>query len=69
MSPREREVVELLVEHGCSTKVGEILGISRKTVSTYLERIREALYIDNNILLALSYERWKRQNDTSGTPG
>lgn len=51
LSPREREVLQLLAE-GCSTaEIAEILPLSAKTVESYRSRIMEKLDLKNLVAL------------------
>ena len=43
LSPREREVLQLVVEGRSSTEIAEILSLSPKTVETYRSRLMEKL--------------------------
>ncbi len=45
LSPREREVLQLVVEGKSSVEIAEILFLSPKTVETYRSRIMEKLGI------------------------
>ena len=47
LSPREREVLQLLVENGSTTETAAALGLSPKTVETHRRRIKEKLGIDH----------------------
>ncbi|MBP7692785.1 MAG: response regulator transcription factor [Anaerolineales bacterium] len=47
LTPREREVLQLVVEGKSSVEVGEVLSLSPKTVETYRSRLMEKLGIDN----------------------
>lgn len=46
LSPREREVLDLLIDGLSSREIGEELGISKKTVEVHRCRVREKLGID-----------------------
>lgn len=43
LSPREREILQLVVEGKTSAAIGEILFISAKTVDSYRSRLMEKL--------------------------
>jgi DNA-binding NarL/FixJ family response regulator len=47
LSPREREVMQLLVEGRSGKEIAEALDISPKTVDTYRSRLMEKLGVDN----------------------
>jgi DNA-binding NarL/FixJ family response regulator len=47
LSPREREILQLVVEGKTSAKIGEILYLSPKTVETYRSRLMEKLGVKN----------------------
>ncbi len=47
LTPREREVLQLVVEGYSTTKIAEILPLSPKTVETYRSRIMEKLGLKN----------------------
>lgn len=47
LSPREREVLQLVVEGKSSAEIGGILSLSLKTVETYRSRVMDKLGIDN----------------------
>ena len=43
LTPREREVLQLVVEGKSSAEIGDILSLSPKTVETYRSRIMQKL--------------------------
>ena len=47
MSPREKEVLQLVVEGKSSAEVAEILSLSVKTVDTYRSRLMRKLGISD----------------------
>jgi DNA-binding NarL/FixJ family response regulator len=47
LSPREREILQLVVEGKSSAEIAEILYISPKTVETYRSRLMQKLGISN----------------------
>jgi DNA-binding NarL/FixJ family response regulator len=47
LSPREREIVQLVVEGESSAEIGRILELSRKTIETYRSRIMAKLDVKN----------------------
>ena len=47
LSPREREILQLVVEGKTSAEIGEILYLSPKTVETYRSRLMEKLSVKN----------------------
>ena len=47
LSPREREILQLVVEGKTSREIGEILSISSKTVDTYRSHLMEKLNISD----------------------
>jgi DNA-binding NarL/FixJ family response regulator len=47
LSPREREILQLVVEGHSSAKIGTFLGLSSSTVDTYRSRLMAKLHIDN----------------------
>ena len=47
LTPREREVLQLVVEGKTSAQIAEILSLSRKTVETYRSRLMRKLDIDD----------------------
>lgn len=47
LSPREREILQLIVEGHSNAEVGRRLSLSVKTVETYRSRLMEKLGIDN----------------------
>ncbi len=47
LSPREREILQLVVEGNSSAKIAELLGLSSATVDTYRSRLMAKLHIDN----------------------
>lgn len=47
LSPREREVLQLVVEGKSSAEIAEILSLSTKTVETYRSRLMHKLEINN----------------------
>lgn len=47
MTPRELEVLALVVEGYSSAKIGEILSLSPKTVDSYRSRVMKKLDVDN----------------------
>ncbi len=48
LSPRELQVITLVVEGYSSLQIGEQLGISKRTVDTYRANVREKLKISTN---------------------
>lgn len=47
LSPREREVLQLVVEGKTNTQIADTLFLSRKTVATYRSRMMEKLNVDD----------------------
>jgi DNA-binding NarL/FixJ family response regulator len=47
LSPREREVLQLVVEGKTSVEIGELLSLSPKSVETYRSRLMQKLGIPN----------------------
>lgn len=47
LSPREREVLQLVVEGKSNTEIADILSLSQKTVETYRSRMMDKLEISN----------------------
>jgi DNA-binding NarL/FixJ family response regulator len=47
LSPREREILQLVVEGKSSAEIGHILALSRKTVETYRSRLMKKLGLSN----------------------
>ncbi len=47
LSPREREILQLVVEGHSSAKIAGLLGLSSATVDTYRSRLMAKLHIDN----------------------
>jgi len=47
LSPREREILQLVVEGHSSAKIADIIFISKKTVETYRSRLMQKLEISN----------------------
>ena len=47
LSPREREILQLVAEGKTSQQIGEILSISPKTVDTYRSRLMQKIRVDD----------------------
>jgi DNA-binding NarL/FixJ family response regulator len=47
LSPRERQVLKLIVEGNTSNEVGALLGVSSKSIDTYRSRLMAKLGIDD----------------------
>jgi DNA-binding CsgD family transcriptional regulator len=47
LSPREREILLLVVEGQSSAEIGTLLGISPATVDTYRSRLMSKLHVAN----------------------
>jgi DNA-binding NarL/FixJ family response regulator len=47
LSPREREVLQLVVEGHSSTEIGDLLSLSPKTIETYRSRLMSKLGVDD----------------------
>jgi len=47
LSPRERQVMKLIVEGNTSNEVAALLGVSSKSVDTYRSRLMAKLEIDD----------------------
>jgi RNA polymerase sigma factor (sigma-70 family) len=47
LSPREREILQLVVEGRTSSEIGIILNLSPKTVETYRSRLMQKLNVNN----------------------
>jgi two-component system, NarL family, response regulator NreC len=47
LTPREREIMQLVAEGKSSIEIAQILRLSPKTVETYRSRLMEKLGIDN----------------------
>jgi DNA-binding NarL/FixJ family response regulator len=53
LSPREREVVALIVEGLTNAEIAERLVIERGTVANHVEHIRRALRLKNRVQVAV----------------
>jgi two-component system, NarL family, response regulator NreC len=51
ISPRERQVLQLVVEGKTSDEISVLLSLSPKTVETYRSRLREILHLDSTSAL------------------
>lgn len=61
LSPGEEKTAELLAD-GCKTEqIAARLGVSQRTVRTFIYRAREKLGADSMLRLAVLYDRLKRQ--------
>lgn len=45
LTPREREVLQLLAEGNTTTKISQVLGISAKTVETHRKQVKNKLHL------------------------
>lgn len=52
LSPRERQVLELVVRGHSNQKIGETLGIGERTVASHLASIYRKLQVPNRVLAA-----------------
>lgn len=59
LSPREREVMDILLTGVCQRGVAEKLGLSPNTVSTHLSRVKTKLGADNPFHALVIYFRKK----------
>ncbi len=48
LSPREREILQLVVEGKSSSEIAEVMYLSPKTVATYRSRLIRMVLLDNN---------------------
>lgn len=58
LSDREMDVLTALVELYSYTQVAESLGITQKSVQTYMERARTKTGLINTMELVLNFDRW-----------
>jgi DNA-binding NarL/FixJ family response regulator len=56
LTPREKEVICLLVDGLTNLEIGKLLGIQETAVKTRLRDIYDKLGLDNRVQLALWYE-------------
>lgn len=47
LTPREREVLQLLAEGNTTTKISQVLGISAKTVETHRKQVKNKLHLNS----------------------
>ena len=57
LSPREREVIELLARGYSYKEIGEALGVSMPTVNTHIHRIYEKLHVQSRGQAVARYSR------------
>lgn len=61
LTPREREVLDLLVECGCNKKIARRVNKSEATVKTWISSIFRKVDVgDDRVLLAVWWDRQKR---------
>jgi DNA-binding NarL/FixJ family response regulator len=69
LSPREREVLELLARGYLYKEIAEMLKISVQTVNTYIRRIYEKLHVRSRAQAVAKYAHLPMGSTQSETPG
>lgn len=59
-APRMVEYMNMLVRYGDHSTIAEEMGVSPKTITTYMERCLDATGIGNKVLLAVWWDRYCR---------
>jgi two-component system invasion response regulator UvrY len=67
LSPREKQVFQLLGEGRSVTEISEILGIGYRTACTYRSRILEKMRLSNNTELISYYVRYLEKEQPTAT--
>ena len=66
LTPREREVLELVVAGRTNAEIGEELFISRRTASVHVANIKDKLAADSRIgIVTIALERGLVRNDAT----
>jgi LuxR family transcriptional regulator len=67
LSPRQMEIVSLLIEGKSYEQVATILSISHETVKWHVQRACQKMDLENRIQLIVAFARWQfaqeMQND------
>lgn len=58
LTPREIEVIELIMQGYESKEVGVALEISKRTVDFHLANVMDKLRANNRVTMILAYQRW-----------
>jgi DNA-binding NarL/FixJ family response regulator len=63
LSPRQIQVMDAMLDTFSCTKAAALLKISPKTVSTYIDRVKEKSYYSDvgvtTLQLCIQYDRWR----------
>lgn len=59
LTPREKEVFELLIKNNSTREIAEILGISEKTVRNHISNVIQKLGVDSRIQAVFELIRFK----------
>lgn len=61
LSPREADVVDAIVEHGCQKTAARILGLHEHTIAKHLDNARRKAGVSNTVRLAVLWDRYSRE--------
>jgi DNA-binding NarL/FixJ family response regulator len=64
LTPRQLQIVELLVCGHTKKRIANILSISPETVKTHIHKVCTKLEVDNRIQVVVIYTVWKVRNET-----
>lgn len=59
LTPREKEVFELLIKNNSTREIAEILGISEKTVRNHISNVIQKLGVDSRIQAVFELIKFK----------
>jgi RNA polymerase sigma factor (sigma-70 family) len=63
LTPRQQQVLELVIQGKCNKEVAATLGISEHTVEQHLRRIYKALRVNNRVEASVMFVRERIEHD------
>lgn len=61
LTPRQRDVMDALIQSGCNKRVARELGMEIKTVEGHMWQIKRAMGGADRVLAALKWDRFRRE--------
>lgn len=71
LSPRQAELMDVLVTLGCFKRAAKALGVTLKTVEVMASNVAEKMTyrspeLDNRVLRIVAWDRWRRSQSAAG---
>ncbi len=60
LNPTRMKIMQTICAKGSDKLAAKELGLSHRTVETYMRDIRSRMHADNRVLAILTFDRWAR---------